>query len=178
MMLLRSGTLFSFAFTCAVFLGSAPTPSLAQTTRFQALATAEVGGVRTVGPFAGVGAETAALFSRLEARLSFNRLGAAGGCQSLRCELRDVTLWELGLGIPLGADAAARSRWAVGIGVGSATEKYDRRRWSWSPYIARTWQPVGALAVRVEGRLRALQERDGDTLLGGTVKVAAGIGHK
>lgn len=175
MMLRSRALLFLVPLTSGVLLGSAP--ALAQTVRFQALATAEVGTVRKVGLFAGGGVEAAALLPRLEARLSFNRLGALqGGCMT-SCELRDLTLWELGLGIPLGPNAAARSEWAVGIGVGSATEKYDRRRWSWSPYIARTRQPVSALAIRVEGRVRALQDRNGDTLLRGTVKIAAGIGQ-
>lgn len=176
MMLPRTRSLFFVPVTCGAFLGSAPKTLPAQTTGLQALATAELGNVRTIGPFAGIGAETAALFSRFEARLSFNRLGALeGGCMG-SCELRDVSLWELGLGVPLGTLAGTRADWAVGIGVGTAAERYDRRRWSWSPYAARTWQPAGVLAVRVEGRIRAFKNRNSDTLLGGTVKVAVGIG--
>jgi len=153
----------------------APTASRAQLPKVQALGTVELGNVIMVGPFAGVGAEFATLWPQLEARVSFNRMGRVTGCMSGGCEFRDLTLRELGLGMRLALKRGATPACALGIGVGSAAEKYDQRRLAGSAYIARTWQPVDRLSIRLEGRVRAFKDRNGNALGGGTIKLGVGV---
>ncbi len=153
----------------------APSDVPAQRMKVQALATVELGHVSSVGPFAGVGSEFATLWPQFEARISLNRMGRATGCLSGGCDLRDLTLWELGLGIPVSLKRGSVPEWALGIGVGSASEKYDQRRFAKSLYIARTWQPVGSLSIRLEGRSRALEGRNGRALRGATIKLGVGV---
>lgn len=150
-------------------------PATAQGTRVAALVTAEFGNVQVVGPFAGITAEAAASTERWEARAGFSKLGGASGCQGISCQLRDVSLWEVGLGIPVGANSSAFRGWLIGVGVGRATEKADRARLTWGPYVARSWQVTPLVVVRAEGRFRSLRGRTGDALNGGTLRLSAGV---
>lgn len=150
-------------------------PAMAQGTRLAALVSAEFGNVQVVGPFAGVTAEAAASTGRWEARAGFAKLGGASGCQGISCQLRDVSLWEAGLGIPVGGNSSAFRGWLIGVSAGRATEKADRARFTWGPYLAHSWQLTPLVLVRAEGRFRSLQGRAGNALNGGTLRVSAGI---
>lgn len=150
-------------------------PAMAQGTRVAALVTAELGNVQVVGPFAGVTAEAAVSAARWEARAGFSKLGGASGCQGISCQLRDVSVWEAGLGIPVGANRSAFRGWLIGVSAGRATEKADQARLTWGPYIAHSWQVTPLVLVRAEGRFRSLQGRTGNALNGGTLRLSAGI---
>lgn len=150
-------------------------PAMAQGTRVAALVAAEFGNVQVVGRVAGVAAEAAASSARWEARAGISKLGGASGCQGISCQLRDVSLWEVGLGMPVGVNSSTFRGWLIGVGVGRATEKADRARFTWGPYIARSWQITPLVLVRAEGRFRSLRGRTGDALNGGTLRLSAGI---
>lgn len=153
-------------------------PVTAQGTRVSALVAAEVGNVQVVGPFAGMSAEAIAATARWEARAGFSKLGGASGCQGISCQLRDVSLQEIGLGIPVGANAGALRGWLIGVGVGRATEKADPPRLAWGPYIARSWQVTRLVVVRGEGRFRSLRGRTGESLVGGTLRLSVGVSSR
>lgn len=153
-------------------------PATAQGTRLAALVAAEVGYVQVVGPFAGMTAEAIAATARWEARASLSKLGGASGCQGISCQLRDVSLQEIGLGIPVGANTGALRGWLIGVGVGRATEKADRPRLAWGPYIARSWQVTSLVVARAEARFRSLRGRTGESLVGGILRLSVGVSSR
>ncbi len=145
-----------------------------QPPRISGVVRAELGVVDTE-PFRGVGAEVGFIVRKLEARLSFNALGASfTGCMSgIRCALRDVALWELGLGTPFGG--ANGRDWIIGVAAGRQTERFDKPRLVWSPYVSRDFQLGTRTFFRLEGRFRAMKYVDGSTLPGGTMAFAFGL---
>lgn len=153
-------------------------PATAQGTRVSALVAAEVGNVQVAGPFAGMTAEAIAATARWEIRAGFSKLGGASGCQGISCQLRDVSLQEIGLGIPVGANTGALRGWLIGVGLGRATEKADRPRLAWGPDIARSWQVTPLVVARAEGRFRSLRGRTGESLVGGTLRLSVGVSSR
>ena len=77
--------------------------------------------------------------------------------------------------MPVGERSGAFRGWLIGVGVGRATEKADRARVTWGPYLARSWQVTPRVLVRAEGRFRSLRGRTGDALNGGTLRLSAGV---
>ncbi len=142
-----------------------------------AIGVAELGRVEEVGAFAGFGGEVSVAFARLEARGAFTRLGSTGGCMPstlTSCWLRDVRLWEVGLGVALGAPSHIEG-WVAGVGLGQATEELDEARATLSAYLSRSWRFSEMGAIRAEGRFRSLKASDAHALNGFTFRLGAGI---
>ncbi len=142
-----------------------------------AVGVAELGRVQEVGAFAGLGGEVSAAFARLEARAAFTRLGSTGGCMPSSLTqrwLRNVQLWEVGLGVAPGA-ASSLDGWVAGVGLGRAKEELDETRSTLSAYLTRSWRFSRMGAIRAEGRFRSLKASDGRALNGFTFRFGAGV---
>lgn len=152
-------------------------PAAQAQTSMAAFGVAELGRVEEVGALAGFGGEVSVAFARLEARGAFTRLGSTGGCMPstlTSCWLRDVQLWEVGLGVVLGAPSRLDG-WVAGIGLGRATEELDEARATLSAYLTRSWRFSEMGVLRAEGRFRSLKASDGHALNGFTFRLGAGI---
>jgi hypothetical protein len=160
-----------------VFL-TASTPCLLSGQNAEVLvsATAEAGQMHHLRAIAAVGGEAVLATKRVELRASYSRLGGLDGCQS-SCPFRDVKLWEVGVGFPFRTSGRPLSGWALGVGFGSSTEQsyQGKSRFTWSPYLTRTWRPASAIVLRAEGRVRVLDNELGETFVGSTVRVGVGL---
>jgi hypothetical protein len=139
-------------------------------------ATAEAGQLHHLRAIAAIGGEAVLATQRVELRASYSRLGGVDGCQS-SCFFGDVKLWEVGVGRPFATSARPLSGWVLGIGLGSATEQSygGKSRFTWSPYLTRTWRPAGAIVLRAEGRVRFLDNELGETFVGSTARFGVGL---
>lgn len=125
---------------------------------------------------AAIGGEVVLATQRVELRASYSRLGGVDGCQT-NCSFGDVKLWEVGIGLPFRTSGRPLSGWALGVGFGSATEQFysGESRFTWSPYLTRTWRPASAIVLRAEGRVRFLDNELGKTFVGSTVRFSVGL---
>lgn len=146
----------------------------AQAPAVEGVVALDVGFVKYAGPIGNFAREVGVVGRHLEGRISYNRLGSVNGCEGLGrgCQLRDVKMWEGAMGVRFGGGARP---WSVGASVGRQMERYDIPRVAFSPWIARTSQPVGPLILRVEARGRVMQDDLGREIFGWSFRFGTGF---